>query len=164
MTQQDDRTEAEKRWAAAQRRINNSSTALTAVGAGALGATLAGKTKLAGKVLPKRAHKALNTARADDIRNTIALASMTSGVLSGIHWSGKLKRDADPEAAKRDAAAKAKNLAKAMSGDIAEDIAKRLGVPGGIRRATRVRLPRGGMAMRRSSYSRAPMPRPRRTF
>ena len=126
---------------------------MTAVGATALGGMLAGKTKLAGKVLPHKLHLALKTGKADDARNTVALASMLTGVASGVNWSKKLRRDADPEAAAA-AQTKAANLAKAMSGDVTKGI-----IPSAVARTAST----GALTMRRAGYRRAgKMLRPRK--
>ena len=108
----------DQKWANSQRHLTNVSTGLTAAGAAALGAMLGGKTKAGKKILPKALHKKLKTGKADDVRNSIALASMVGGVASGAHWSKKLKSDAKkpPEQPKvivvpQDAAV---NYAKAM--------------------------------------------------
>lgn len=140
-------------WAKHQRRLTDVSTGLTAAGATGLGVMLAGKTRAAKRFLPKRTYKKLQSGKADDLRNTIALASMIGGVASGAHWSKKLKRDADP-------VQQANNLAKAM----AEDIEKALGLrprsplfPSSV-----VNRANGQAFMRRGGYRRTPLPRPRR--
>jgi hypothetical protein len=144
----------QKDWSEKQRRITDATTGITALGAGALGAAIAGKTKTAGKVLPKKVHRALRSGKADDVRNSIALASMLGGVYSGINWSKKLRSDAQspPEgtpAAQREAMRRAVNYAAAM------DIEKGI-VPSSIMPTIR------GLRMRRSYYRRTPLPRPRR--
>jgi hypothetical protein len=104
---------ADAQWARKQAHLTDASTVLTGLGAGALGLGLAGKTKAAGKVMPKRLHRALQSSKSDDVRNSVALASMVAGTMSGINWSKKLKRDADPvKAAAQD---RALNLAKAWN-------------------------------------------------
>ena len=143
-------SQADIDWAKHQRRLTDVSTAMTAAGATGLGAMLAGKTKLARKVMPAKLHAKLQSGKADDVRNSIALASMIGGVASGAHWSKKLKRDA--QASVPTPQQQAENLAKAM-----------MGSPGGLTRSSVVRSIRGPV-IRRASYRRAPMPRPRRVF
>ena len=111
---------AEAQWARKQAHLTDLSTGLTAAGATALGLGLAGKTKAAGKVLPKRLHRDLQSSKGDDVRNSVALASMVAGTASGVNWSKKLRRDADPEKAAMKDQEKALNLAKAM--DVGEGL------------------------------------------
>ena len=120
----------DQKWANRQRHLTDATTGLTAAGATALGVMLAGKTKAGKKVLPKKLYQKLNTERADDLRNTVALASMIGGVASGAHWSKKLKSDAERPAAPAVPVPqdKALNMAKAMGTDIDKAL-----VAGGIR-------------------------------
>jgi hypothetical protein len=114
---------------------------------------LASKTKIAGKVLPKKLHQAARSGKADDVRNSVALASMAAGVASGVNWSKKLKRDSDPEKAKMTAKSKAENLAKAMRGDFDK----------GMVSSSVVRTPSGAKTLRRATHAtrRAKMIRPK---
>lgn len=139
----------EQAWARKQKRISNTSTALTAAGATALGTMLAGKTKAAKKVLGPKIHRKLQSGKADDLRNTVALASMVSGVASGVNWSKKLAADAKKASAAAsggDGVEKAANYAAAM------DISKGI-VPSGARATLR------GLRPRRAYYRRTPLPR-----
>lgn len=130
----------EAQWAKKQVHLTDLSTALTGAGAAALGLGIAGKSKAAGKVLPKRLHTYLKSGKGDDVRNSVALASMVAGTASGVNWSKKLRRDADPE--KKMAEEKALNLAKAMSADL-----EKAWVP-----STTVRAARGALSTRRASF------------
>lgn len=127
-----DPTEAQ--WAKKQVHLTDLSTALTGMGAGALGLGIAGKSKAAGKVLPKRLHTYLKSGKGDDVRNSVALASMVAGTASGVNWSKKLRRDADPEKAAAESKEKAANLAKAWAS------------------STVVRGARGALSTRRATF------------
>lgn len=150
----------DRSWALKQRHITDASTALTAAGAVGLGAMLAGKTKSAKKVLPKGVHRKLQSGKADDLRNTIALASMVGGVASGAHWSKKLKRDAEKPVTPQEAAA---NLATASKADIEKAI-----VAAGVGRSPTGKLFMRNATIRRPrnpggwGYNRIRLPRPGR--
>jgi hypothetical protein len=146
-------TQADIDWAKHQRRLTDASTALTAAGAVGLGAMLAGKTRAAKAVLPKKLHAKLQSGKADDLRNSVALASMIGGVASGAHWSKKLKRDADP-------AQRAANLATASKADIEKALGLRPRSP--LFPSSVVNRASGKAFMRRGGYRRTPLPRPRR--
>jgi hypothetical protein len=105
--------ETEAKWAKKQVHLTDLSTGLTGAGAAALGLGIAGKSKAAGKVLPKKLHRYLQSGKGDDVRNSVALASMVAGTASGVNWSKKLRRDADPNKAVVSEQEKALNLAKA---------------------------------------------------
>lgn len=139
----------DRHWSLNQKRITDTTTALTAAGALGLGGMLAGKTKAAKKVLPKKVHEALRSGNADDVRNTIALASMVGGVASGIHWSKKLKSDAQNAEPVQNRLAKAAAVAEHM------EIGKGI-VASGYARTIR------GVRPRRAYYRRASLPRPLR--
>lgn len=130
------------RWSKQQRRLTEATTAATATGATALGLMLAGKTKVGGRVLPKKVRDKLRTERADDVRNTIALAGMVGGVASGANWARKLKRDTDPSRPVVTPEQKAANLAAAMKTDLSK----------GWSRSTTVRRPMGAISRRRASF------------
>jgi len=132
--------ETEAKWAKKQVHLTDLSTGLTGAGAAALGLGIAGKSKAAGKVLPKRLHRYLQSGKGDDVRNSVALASMVAGTASGVNWSKKLRRDADPERAMTQE--KALNLAKAMNTDL-----EKAWVP-----STTVRAARGALSTRRASF------------
>lgn len=140
MTQTPVSDPTEAQWARKQVHLTDVSTGLTGLGAAALGLGIAGKTKAAGKVLPKKLHRKLQSHRSDDIRNSIALASMVAGTASGVNWSKKLRRDADPE--KKMTQEQALNLAKAMNVEL-----EKAWVP-----STTVRLGQGALATRRASF------------
>lgn len=148
---------SEEDWTRKQERLTRLSSALTGVGAASLGTMLAAKTKAGKKILPKKVHRKLNTARADDVRNTIALASLATGAVSSHKWANKMKRDVQvaeavnsgqvtPEMVKEVADAHHSGVAKAL-------------IPSSI-----VRYPSGISRMRGASYRRRLMPRPRRRF
>ena len=150
--------EEEKQWAKKQVRINDVTTGLTAAGATALGAALAGKTKLGKKVLSQKMYDRMRSSQADDIRNTIALASMAGGAASGVHWAKKLRSDAEkPPLTPRQ---KAANIAAASKPDIEKALLEK-----GISTSTVVRgLSAMGLPtvrVRRASYRRRPLPRAR---
>lgn len=128
----------EAKWAKKQVHLTDLSTGLTGLGAAALGLGIAGKTKAAGRVLPKKLHHKLQSSKSDDIRNSIALASMVAGTASGVNWSKKLRRDADPAKAQENAL----NLAKAMNADLEK----------GWMGPAMVRAPGGALRMRRASF------------
>jgi hypothetical protein len=130
---------AQRQWERKQRRITDVSTGLTAAGAAGLGALLAGKTKAAGKVLPKALHHKLQSGKADDVRNAVALASMVAGVASGVHWSKKLKEDSE-----KPVIVKADNLARVIPVDLEK----------GIRVSGLARIPGGGYAFRNATSVR----------
>jgi len=150
--------EEEKQWAKKQVRINDVTTGLTAAGATALGAALAGKTKLGKKVLSPKMYERMKSGKADDIRNTIALASMAGGAASGVHWAKKLRSDAEkPPLTPRQ---KAANVAAASKPEIEKALLEK-----GISTSTVVRgwssrgLP--VVRVRRAAYRRTPLTRPR---
>jgi hypothetical protein len=148
----------EKEWAKKQEHINNVSTAATAIGATALGTMLAGKTKAGKKILGVKLHHKLQSGRADDLRNSIALASMISGVASGVNWQKKLRADAEkPPLTPRQ---KAANIAAASQPQIEKALLEK-----GIRSSTVVRgLSAMGLPVlrtRKSYYRRTPLTRPR---
>jgi hypothetical protein len=147
------KTQADIDWAKHQRRLTDVSTALTAAGATGLGVMLAGKTRAAKRFLPKPTYKKLQSGKADDLRNTIALASMVGGVASGAHWSKKLKRDATPEQ-------QAANLATASKADIEKALGLKPRSP--LFPSSIVNRANGQAFMRRGGYRRTPLPRPRR--
>ena len=131
-------------WADKQRKITDATTALTAAGALTLGASLAAKRKIAGRILPPKWHERMRSSDADDIRNTIALAGMTGGVVSGVHWSKKLREDAMTEHQRQQAALKnAGNYARATKDDLAKGIV-----------ASGISFTRKGLRPRRAFYRR----------
>lgn len=135
-----------REWSNRQRRYTDIQTGLTAAGATALAASLAAKRKIAGKVLPARLHERMKSSNADDIRNTIALTGMTSGVVSGIHWSKKLREDAKPpEEREREALKNAKNYALATKDDVVKGMV-----------SSGVAFTRRGLRPRRAFYRRPP--------
>ncbi len=146
----------DKRWADRQKRINDLTTAATATGAAALGGALAGKTKVAGKVLPRKVHAALRTDKADDVRNTIALASMVGGTVSGLNWRTRLSSDAmDPQV-------RASNVSRAVKREVtrAVESEKEKLAKGMVSPTTATTWGREGMKRhaRRGYYARPKLP------
>lgn len=145
----------DERWAKRQRTINNLATAATGTGAAALGVALAGKSKAAGKVLPKRLHRALQSDKADDVRNTVALASMLGGTASGIHWTKRLSQDAtDPQV-------RASNVSRAVKREVKQAVeSEKAKLAKGMRQAAVVRtIGQEGFKVhsRRGGYARPPV-------
>jgi hypothetical protein len=142
-------------WARKQERLTRLSTALTGTGAVTMAALLAGKSKVGRKVLPPKVHSALSSSQADDARNTVALASMVTGVMSGRSWAKKLHEDAAVgDAVRSHERERARNLAAALGPPQAP-------VTKGIVTGSVVRTARGAKVTRRALYRRPPMRRPR---
>lgn len=144
----------EKDWTKEQERLTRASGNLTAAGAVALGGLMAGKTKAARKVIPKKLHKKLSSEKADDVRNSIALASMVTGALSARKWANKMRDDVAVTNAV-ESIDQANNLAKAIGDDVFKGI-----IPSAI-----VRYPSGISRTRAASFRRgSKMLRPRRRY
>ena len=142
-------------WSRQQEKLTRASAALSGAGAVTLAGLLAGKTKAARKVLPKKAHRVIAGSTGDDIRSGVALASMLTGTASGVHWANKLREDADAtEAVKSARADRARNLAAAMSTRSDYELGK------SMQSSTVMRTLRG-LRPRRAYYRRPPLRRAR---
>ena len=149
-----EKSEEERSWARHQRNLTMATTGLTAAGAAAMGGMLAGKTKVGRKVLPAAIHSRLTSARADDVRNSIAMASMLGGVASGASWYKRLNQDsmtADQRAEYEHR--KATNMAMAMRPQIQGEIDKAYAMPTSVSTAYRTGR-QGSRVLRRATLRR----------
>lgn len=149
---------ADEEWTRKQEKLTRLSSHLTAAGATGLGVMLAAKTKMGKKVLPKKITQAANSGKGDDIRNTVALASMITGAASGRKWAKKMDTDVKVSHAVREGKVTPEQVAN-MATAKKEELAKAL-IPSGV-----VRYPSGIARTRVASFRRGSrMLRPRRRF